>query len=157
MVSPTDILALLPSEIACQLRSEGTTTINDIFREGGALDKELKWYSFTLLTSLVKRFGDNKCKQELQEYTKALQTYLQSRSAHTPATLMTKYSSLPMNQHPQEASTGANTSPAIEVFVDPEWDKKLVGPEGDQQERAYIANLLGTTTNHIQFVQFIET
>lgn len=159
MVSPADILAFLPAETASQLRSEGATTINDLFREAGALDRELKWYSFPILVSLVRNLGDSRCKQELKEYIQALHAYLRSRSATpTPNSPMTKNSSLiPTDQRPQEASTDANTSPAIKLFVDPEWDKTLVDPESDEQERAYIASLLGTTMNHIQFVQIIET
>lgn len=152
-VSATDILTSLPLEIGSRLRSEGATTINDLFRESGALDKELKWYSFSLLRSLVEEFGDNKCKQELTEYTKDLQTYLQSRSlTRTPTSLkvIMKYSAIQQDRHPQ-AST--DVSPAVEVVVDPEWDKTLVDPEGDRQERAYIASLLNTTINHIHFIE----
>lgn len=170
-VGPAEILASLPSEIASRLRLEGAMTINDIFKEAGPLDLELKWYSFALLTLLVEKFGDSRCKQELNEYVALLRTYLQTRSKvnQTPSPTSTTVKMMvlqkfndkelePLGEHPQESSpeeesTSSNNKPAIKIFVDPEWDKKLVHPDSNKQEREYIAHLLGTTMNHIRFVQ----
>lgn len=162
VVNPTDILNLLPSAISSRLRLEGATTINDIFRECGPLDNELKWYSFPLLLLLVQRLGDNQCKQELQEYVKTLQTYLQSRSVVSPTSTPTptKCTTLQEENQGEDLSTNSNTTltPAIEVFVDQEWDQKLVDPDSNNaQDRAYIAGLLGTTACHIKFIQAVGT
>lgn len=152
LVSLADILAVLPSEMVSQLQLEGATTINDIFRESGPLDKEMKWYSFPYLTILVRELGDDKCKQELEEYVPTLRKYLQSRLIVSQTSIVTKYVTL-NHEDTQEEYTNSNVSPVIAVLVDPEWDKMLVGPASCKQERAYIASLLGTTRDHVQFVQ----
>lgn len=163
-VSPAEILALLPSEVAFRLRLDGATTINDIFQDAGPLDSELKWYSFALLALLVEKFGDERCKQELEKYVKLLQTYLQTRSIvnlmpspYTPIECASDNRAQVelAGEHLKEFSPqdSSNNMPTIKLFVDPEWDRRLVHPDSNKQEREYIACLLRTTTNHIQFVR----
>jgi hypothetical protein len=160
-VNPEDILDLLPTDIACRLRSDGATTIRDIFRECGPLDSKLKWYSFSPLVLLVQEFGDTRCKQELQEYTKTLQNYLQSRSVVTTSpTQTTRYNAQPLLSHEGVCDTQTNqtasdtNAPTVQVFVDKEWDKKLIDPNSSS-EKAYIASLLGTRAEHVHFVQAV--
>ena len=146
-VSPTDILAVLPQQISSKLRSEGATTINDIFRENAALDRELKWYSYSLLSQLIRNYGDNKCKEQLSNYTKFLRDYLRSRSAPNKETLSTL--------HGDNNATSQPTTPLKLphiIVVDPEWDQELVGSESNAPEKDYIASLLNTTKNHIHFI-----
>lgn len=147
-VDPTDILATLPLEISSQLRSGGATTINDIFKENAALDRELKWYSFSILSLLVGKYGDARCRQELAEYIRELRTYLRSRSvSHIKLPTETQLgNTTDSSQHP-------DTPSPIKILVDPEWDQKLVEPGSDIAEREYIASLLNTMQNHIQFIQ----
>jgi hypothetical protein len=161
-VNSEDILDLLPADIACRLRSDGATTIRDIFRECGPLDSKLKWYSFSPLVLLVQEFGDTRCKQELQEYTKTLQNYLQSRSSVTTSPTQTTmgYTTQPLLSHKGVCDTQTNQSasdtnaPTVQVFVDREWDKKLIDPNSST-EKAYIASLLGTRADCVHFVQAV--
>ena len=142
-VSTTDILALLPQQISSKLLSEGATTINDIFRENAALDRELKWYSFSLLSQLIRNYGDNKCKEELSNYNEYLRDYLRSRSAkETHPT--------PHGDNISHPTTPLKL-PHI-IAVDPEWDQELVESESNAPEKDYIASLLNTTKNHIHFI-----
>ena len=152
VVNPNDILDLLPSEISSRLRSEGATTIQDIFKECGPLDNQLKWYSFPILVLLVQKFGDNRCKELLQEYRTNLRTYLQSRLIiHTPTNCNTNHN--PAEAEQEERSSDSDTPPVIEVFVDKEWDARLVDLDSNKQERAYLADLLGTTADHLNFIR----
>lgn len=162
LISPAEILTLLPSEIASRLRSKCATTINDIFQESGPLDSELKWYSFAPLALLVEKFGDSKCEQELKKYVILLQTFLRTRSVANPIPHLTTMQlstqddlaspdKSPELLSPQEVNS--NDMPTIQVLVDPEWETDLVHPDSNEREREYIACLLGTTTNNIQFVQ----
>lgn len=149
-VSPTDILASLPTEIASQLRFQGATTITDIFCETGPLYNSLNWYSFRNLVLLVREYGDAKCKEELGEYIKILMSYLQSRSTRHPTHATMKNTTTATN------TVVNDTAPTI-VLTDPEWDERLVKQEINKDERAYFASLLGTTENQVQFIQAIET
>ena len=143
-VDTADVLASLPTKIASELRSQGATTIKDIFRETGPLDKALKWYSFNVLVTLVRRFGDEKCKQELRNYTDSLQQYLQTRLA-----LICDKTIIFNSTTQQSTDTGEETFQDTTVIVtDPEWDKDLVE---SKEECDYIASLLGTTSNRLQF------
>ena len=159
-VSPEDILAALPTEIASQLRSQGAKTINDIFSETGPLDSSLKWYSFGILVTLIHKFGDTKCKEGLREYIESLHTYLQSRvvTPFSATTTTPKNRTIACDQDSNNARgthdtrTVHDSNSALVVVTDQEGDKNLVDPEGDKDERAYIASLLGTTVNHLQFI-----
>ena len=157
VVDPTDILDLLPSEISSRLQSEGATTIRDIFRECGPLDNQLKWYSFPLLVLLVQRFGDDRCKELLQEYRTNLQTYLQTRLIHTSSNCNSNHSPADTatfnSSEEEDGSPDFNTPPVIDVFVDKEWDARLVDLDSNKHERAYLADLLGTTAERLRFIQ----
>lgn len=150
-VSPADILAVLPREISSRLQLEGATTINAIFRENAALDEELKWYSFPLLSLLISNYGDDKCKEELSNYDEFLRDYLQSRARNC--------SSIKTHPTPHGDDISHPTTPLkpphIKLIVDPEWDQELVESESDAPDRDYIASLLNTTKNHIKFIQAI--
>ena len=169
VVNPTDVLDLLPLDIASRLRLEGATTLTDIFRECGPLDNKLKWYSFPLLVLLVQRFGDSRCKEELQDYIKVLQAYLRTRLV-VSMNASTKCNTEPKGTKPtkqdknvsttnlnfSEEENGRADSPIIQVFIDKEWDARLVDLDSNTQERAYLADLLGTTADHLHFIIAIE-
>lgn len=152
-VDPGDILAVLPQEISSQLRSGGATTINDIFKENAALDRELRWYSFSVLVQLVSRYGDARCRQELAEYIREFGVYIQSRSTSNIKSTTTTATETQIGNATATDSNQHPTTPApIKILVDPEWDQRLVGPESDVGEREYIASLFNTTRHHIQFI-----
>ena len=136
-IDPADILDVLPSTISAKLQA---TSIDGIFKENAALDEELKWYSFPLLKLLIDKFCDNECKSKLEDYVKTLENYLRSRL------LPFHDGGLTPKQLP------AHPSPYMQIMVDTEWSQKLVGSGSDLSERDFIASLLNTTTDRIQFI-----
>lgn len=129
-IDPADILNILPLNISSQFQSEEAITIDSIFKEEAALDKELKWYSFSLLQSIIDELCNDECKLKLKDYVKTLKNYLQSRLVPNITTC---------------------SSPCRKIMVDPEWSQKLVGSESDLSERDFIASLLKTTSSQVDF------
>ncbi len=136
-VDPQLLLAALPTAI--QLKMQGATTIQDIFKEDSALDRALNWCSFQILVKMVNKFGDQKCKQELNGYTTILGQYIRARSKIICT--------------PSQSGTGAaGEIRDIELAVDAEWEEALLQNEGSKR---YIASLLGTTPSHLHFTHKI--
>ena len=133
-VDPADILKVLPPNISSQFQSEESLTIDSIFKEDAALDKELKWYSFSPLKDIINELCDDECKQRHEDYVETLKSYLQSRLIGKLPTY---------------------SSPCTMILVDPEWSQKLVGSESDLSERDFIASLLDSTSKHVKFVSYI--
>ena len=140
MVDPKLLLDSLPTEIAHQLRRLGIATIQDIFKEDGPLDQALNWCHFEVLVTIVDKFGDQKCKQELNGYTSILEKYLRGRSRVVSG-------KIDQDTHPPAALSPA-ASCCTELVVDAEWEGKMLQNESI---KGYIASLLGTTPNHLHF------
>ena len=137
-IDPADVLEILPLDISSQFQSEEALTIDSIFKEDAALDKELRWYSFSLLNDIINELCDDECKLKLEVYVKTLKSYLQSR-------LLTLLPGCTCGREGEKL-------PCTWIRVDPEWTQKLVGSESDSSERYFIASLLNTTSRQIEFI-----
>lgn len=148
MVQPEKLLTVLPSDIASQLRLHGCMTIHDIFKASGPLDKAVTWYDCRLLLSIVNEFGDQKSKQEMNGYIAILEEYLQSRTA------IGNHNTELSNVKSYIIDSRSSSSSEVMVLVDPEWGKKVL--EGDSREKSYIASLLGTNGDCVQFTNVLD-
>ena len=141
---PAEILKVLPPSISSQFQSEEALTIDSIFKEDAALDKELKWYSFSPLKDIINELCDDECKQRHEDYVETLKSYLQSRIV--PHFIVPSGGKLPTYSSPC----------ARTILVDPEWSQKLVSSKSDLSERDFIASLLDSTSKHVKFVSFVS-
>ena len=134
MSDPEKIISALPQEIANQLRAAKASTIQDIFKEEGPLDKALNWYDTRLLKMMINKFGDTKCRTELEKYEIRLTNYLRSRSRRVFS----------------KAKNEKLIDEAITLLVDREWEEELMS---DSNKQEYITSLLQMKGYKIQFVQ----
>ena len=132
MTDPEKITSALPQEIANQLRAAKASTIQDIFKEEGPLDSVLNWYDTRLLKMMIMKFGDTKCRTELEKYEIRLVNYLQSRRVFS------------------KVKNEKLTDGAIALLVDREWEEELMS---DSNKQEYIASLLQMKGYKIQFIQ----
>ena len=132
MTDPEKIISALPQEIAKQLKAAKASTIHDIFKEEGPLDKALNWHDTRLLKMIINKFGDTKCRTELEKYEIRLTNYLRSRRIFS------------------KVKNEKLTDEAITLLVDREWEQELMS---DSNKQEYITSLLKMTGNKIQFVQ----
>ncbi len=150
MVDPQLLLAALPTAIAYQM--QGATTIEDIFKEDGPLDRALNWCNFGILAKIVSKFGDQKCKQELNSYVTILGQYIKSRSKVVSDRNPEDPQDPPTEDTTPNEKTGTDVAAVsseardVEIVVDAEWEEALLQNEAT---REYIAALLGTSPNRL--------
>ena len=141
----------LPTAIARQLQEQGATTIEDIFKANGPLDRALSWCDFELLEKIVSKFGDNKCKKELNKYTEMLGEYLQERSRivekRNSQELQVTLPDTTESQF-QIVVKSSNETHYVELLIDGEWEEMLIR---NKTSKRYIACLLGTVPSHVYF------
>ena len=112
-----------------QKKCSDVKSTDDIFLYDSPLIKEWRWYNLTLLTTIVKEFGDDVCRRSLASYKDNLRQYILSRILKDNNEMVGK---------------------TMHIVVDREWNWQEAG--GESSAREYIAALLNTLQDNIVFV-----